>query len=134
MISKANHRISWSTPAPIVFGTSLGNTQLNAAVTGVQGGTAPGALTYTPAAGTILGVGTRQLRALMLLKPSTTIQPPQRSPSTSPRRVLAWATLGTRSCSLSMRTEVARSSKEARFLQSSGYVTPLGTPSELRDW
>jgi YDG domain len=61
-ISKANQQISWSTPAPIVFGTSLGNTQLNAAVTGVQGGTGPGALTYTPAAGTILGVGTRQLR------------------------------------------------------------------------
>jgi hypothetical protein len=40
----------------------LGNTQLSAAVTGVQGGTAPGALTYTPGAGTILGVGTHQLR------------------------------------------------------------------------
>ncbi len=61
-IAKANQQISWSAPAPIVFGTSLGNTQLNATVTGVQGGTAPGALTYTPAAGTILGVGTRQLR------------------------------------------------------------------------
>ncbi len=61
-IAKANQQISWSAPAPIVFGTSLGNTQLNATVTGVQGGTAPGTLTYTPAAGTILGVGTRQLR------------------------------------------------------------------------
>jgi hypothetical protein len=61
-IAKANQQISWSTPAPIVFGTSLSNTQLNATVSGVQGGTAPGALTYTPAAGTILGVGTRQLR------------------------------------------------------------------------
>ncbi|WP_263418906.1 MBG domain-containing protein [Terriglobus albidus] len=61
-IAKANQQISWSAPAPIVFGTSLSNTQLNATVTGVQGGTAPGALTYTPAAGTVLGVGTRQLR------------------------------------------------------------------------
>jgi hypothetical protein len=61
-IAKANQQISWSAPAPIVFGTSLSNTQLNATVAGVQGGTATGALTYTPAAGTILGVGTRQLR------------------------------------------------------------------------
>jgi hypothetical protein len=61
-IAKANQQISWSAPAPIVFGTSLGNTQLNATVTGVPGGTAPGGLSYTPAAGTILGVGTRQLR------------------------------------------------------------------------
>jgi hypothetical protein len=61
-ISKANQQISWSTPAPIVFGTILGNTQLNATVTGVQGGSSPGALTYTPAAGTILGVGPQQLR------------------------------------------------------------------------
>jgi hypothetical protein len=61
-IIKASQQISWSTPAPIIFGTSLGNAQLNAAVTGVQGGTLPGALTYTPAAGTILGVGPQQLR------------------------------------------------------------------------
>jgi hypothetical protein len=60
-IAKANQQISWSAPAPIVFGTSLGNTQLNATVTGVQGGTLPGGLSYSPAAGTILGVGTRQL-------------------------------------------------------------------------
>src|SRR5207245_3951918 len=59
---KANQQISWSTPVPIVLGMSLGSTQLNAVVTAVQGGTAPGALTYTPAAGTILGVGTNQLR------------------------------------------------------------------------
>jgi hypothetical protein len=61
-IAKANQQISWITPAPIVLGMSLGSTQLNAVVTAVQGGTAPGTLTYTPAAGTILGVGTNQLR------------------------------------------------------------------------
>jgi hypothetical protein len=61
-IFKVNQQISWSTPASIFLGTSLGNTQLNATVAGVQGGTAPGALTYTPAAGTILGVGPNQLR------------------------------------------------------------------------
>jgi hypothetical protein len=61
-ISRANQQISWSTPAPIVLGMSLSSTQLNAVVTVVQGGSAPGALTYTPAAGTILGVGPQQLR------------------------------------------------------------------------
>jgi hypothetical protein len=61
-IAKANQQISWSTPAPIVLGMSLGSAQLNALVTAVQGGTAPGALIYTPAAGTILGVGNSQLR------------------------------------------------------------------------
>jgi hypothetical protein len=61
-IFKANQQISWNAPAPIVYGTTLGNTQLNATVTGVAGGTLPGALTYTPAAGAILQVGTQQLR------------------------------------------------------------------------
>jgi len=56
-ILKANQSISWSTPASIVFGTSLSNTQLNAVVTAVPGGTAPGVLTYTPGLGTVLGVG-----------------------------------------------------------------------------
>jgi hypothetical protein len=61
-ISKANQQISWSAPVPIVLGTSLSSTQLNATVAGVQGGSLPGGLTYTPAAGTILGVGPQQLR------------------------------------------------------------------------
>jgi hypothetical protein len=60
-IDKANQQISWSTPAPIVFGTSLSSTQLSATVTGVQGGTLPGGLSYSPAAGSILAVGTQQL-------------------------------------------------------------------------
>jgi hypothetical protein len=56
-ISKANQAISWSTPAPIIFGTSLSSAQLNAVVTAVPGGTAPGVLTYSPGLGTIPGVG-----------------------------------------------------------------------------
>jgi len=39
----------------------LSNTQLNTTVAGVPGGTAPGALTYSPAAGTVLPVGSQTL-------------------------------------------------------------------------
>jgi hypothetical protein len=56
-ILKANQVISWSTPAPIVFGTSLSSTQLDAVVTGIPSGTAPGVLTYTPGSGTKPAVG-----------------------------------------------------------------------------
>jgi hypothetical protein len=47
--------IAWSTPAPIVFGTALGVTQLNAMAS------VPGTLAYTPSAGEILAAGTHQL-------------------------------------------------------------------------
>ena len=57
IVNKANQTIAWSDPAPIVYGTALGAAQLNATVTG------PGALTYTPAAGTILGAGSHTLTA-----------------------------------------------------------------------
>jgi hypothetical protein len=47
--------IQWSSPAPVAFGTALSATQLDA-VAIIPGGTAqaPGAFTYTPAAGTLL--------------------------------------------------------------------------------
>ena len=61
-ITRAPQAITWAAPANIVFGTALSGTQLNASVAGVAGGSAPGALTYTPAAGTILSVGTQTLR------------------------------------------------------------------------
>src|ERR1051326_2620629 len=59
-ITKANQTISWSNPAAIVYGTALDGTQLNATVAGVSGGSAPGALTYTPLAGTVLSAGNGQ--------------------------------------------------------------------------
>src|SRR5205823_11752856 len=43
-----------------ILGTPLSGTQLNATVAGVAGGTPPGALTYTPPAGTVLGAGANQ--------------------------------------------------------------------------
>ena len=53
-ITKATPVISWSSPAPIVYGTPLSAIQLNAATT-VAGG-----FTYTPSSGTILNAGSNQ--------------------------------------------------------------------------
>ena len=47
--------ITWATPAPIVFGTALSATQLNASAP------VAGAFTYTPPAGTVLTVGQHTL-------------------------------------------------------------------------
>ena len=47
--------ITWSNPADIVYGTPLSSTQLNAVAS------VPGTYVYTPAAGTILNVGTQTL-------------------------------------------------------------------------
>jgi uncharacterized repeat protein (TIGR03803 family) len=43
--------ITWNTPAPIVYGTTLSGAQLNATAN------IPGTFTYSPAAGTLLGAG-----------------------------------------------------------------------------
>jgi hypothetical protein len=51
VISQATPIISWSSPAPITYGTALGATQLNAT------SSVPGTFTYTPSAGTVLGAG-----------------------------------------------------------------------------
>jgi hypothetical protein len=59
-IDKANQTITWANPANITLGTPLSSTQLNASVAGVPGGSLPCALTYTPAAGTVLSVGANQ--------------------------------------------------------------------------
>ncbi|HKW34188.1 MAG TPA: SBBP repeat-containing protein [Candidatus Acidoferrum sp.] len=58
-IASANQTISWPTPANIVYGTALSGTQLNATVS-VPGSSPAGAVTYSPAAGTILGPGSGQ--------------------------------------------------------------------------
>ena len=58
-VDKADQTITWATPGDIVYGTALGATQLNAAVS-VIGPAPAGALTYTPAAGIILNRGLAQ--------------------------------------------------------------------------
>ena len=59
-VAKADQTITWASPAGIVYGTPLSGVQLNATVVGATGGSAPGALGYTPSAGTILDAGLGQ--------------------------------------------------------------------------
>ncbi len=54
-VAQATPTVSWTTPAPITYGTALSATQLNAAAS------VPGAFVYTPAAGTVLSVATQTL-------------------------------------------------------------------------
>jgi hypothetical protein len=63
-VTKATPTISWATPTPITYGTTLSATQLNASATYNIGGSnvlVPGTYTYTPAAGTTLGAGSHTL-------------------------------------------------------------------------
>jgi N-acetylneuraminic acid mutarotase len=59
-VLRANQTITWPTPADILVGTALSGTQLDATVS-VIGPAPAGALTYTPAAGTVLGPGSGQI-------------------------------------------------------------------------
>jgi Bacterial Ig-like domain (group 3)/MBG domain (YGX type) len=52
---KTNPAITWTNPAAITYGTPLGSTQLNASAS------VPGVFSYSPVAGTVLGVGSQTL-------------------------------------------------------------------------
>ncbi len=54
----------------MTYGAALGGTQLNATVAGVPGGTAPGTLTYSPAAGTLLSPGSNSLMVTAAATPN----------------------------------------------------------------
>jgi hypothetical protein len=54
-ITKATPTVTWNTPSPIVYGTPLSATQLNATAS------VAGTFTYTPSAGTILNTGTSEV-------------------------------------------------------------------------
>ncbi|MBB5057718.1 hypothetical protein HDF16_002424 [Granulicella aggregans] len=60
-IFKLTPVITWATPPPIVAGTALSPTQLNAAFTASDGTPISGTPIYKPAAGTILSPGTHTL-------------------------------------------------------------------------
>ena len=60
-ISKASQTITWGTPDAIMYGTAIDGTQLNATVAGINGGSPPGALTYSPVEGTVLSGGNQTL-------------------------------------------------------------------------
>ncbi|MEA2337723.1 MAG: hypothetical protein QOE82_1730, partial [Thermoanaerobaculia bacterium] len=68
-VTKASQTISWSTPASIVYGTPLSAAQLNATVH-VDGPSAAGAITYSPAAGTVLPAGDQVLTASVAATPN----------------------------------------------------------------
>lgn len=53
--------LTWTPPANITYGTPLSATQLDATATGTGGTAVAGTFVYTPAAGTVLGVGTQTL-------------------------------------------------------------------------
>ena len=55
VVSKAIPTITWSTPAPISYGTALSSVQLNATAN------VPGVLVYTPPVGTVLVPGNQSL-------------------------------------------------------------------------
>ncbi len=57
VIDKAEQTIHWSDPDAILLGISLSVDQLNATVSGVAGGSAPGTLSYEPDFGTVLDAG-----------------------------------------------------------------------------
>jgi hypothetical protein len=69
-ITKANQTIAWNVPATMTYGAALSGTQLNATVAGVPGGTAPGTLTYSPAAGTLLSPGSNSLMVTAAATPN----------------------------------------------------------------
>jgi RHS repeat-associated protein len=56
-VSPATPLITWATPAPIPSGTALTGAQLNASAS------VPGTITYSPALGTVLAVGSQPLTA-----------------------------------------------------------------------
>jgi hypothetical protein len=59
-VTPATPTINWSTPAPIVYGTALSGTQLNATAT-YNSATVAGTFVYTPAKGTVLTAGSQIL-------------------------------------------------------------------------
>ncbi len=64
-VDKISPSITWPSPADIVYGTKLGDTQLNATATDAHhsGNPITGTFTYNPAADTVLAVGPFNLRS-----------------------------------------------------------------------
>ncbi|HEU5340294.1 beta strand repeat-containing protein [Edaphobacter sp.] len=71
VVIAASPVINWSNPAPIIYGTPLSSTQLDATAATPSGGSIAGTFTYAPAAGTVLSVGTQPLTATFTPDDST---------------------------------------------------------------
>ena len=63
IVNQATPAIAWAAPAAITYGTALSSTQLDASAS-FNNATVPGNFAYTPASGTILGVGSQTLSVL----------------------------------------------------------------------
>ncbi len=75
VLSKVTPTITWSNPANIVYGTTLGGTQLDAAASCVSGGitvNVPGVFAYAPVSGTMLGAGNNQALSVSFTPTDTT--------------------------------------------------------------
>jgi O-glycosyl hydrolase len=64
-VSQATPTVTWTSPAPIIYGTALSSNELDATVS------VPGGLAYTPTNGTVLGTGTNALS--VVFTPSDTV-------------------------------------------------------------
>lgn len=92
-VTKAVQTLAWNAPAPIVYGTPLSAAQLNATAT-VVGPAPAGALTYDPAAGTVLQAGNAQVLSVSAAE-TANYQPATLTTTIDvlkARPVLAWAT------------------------------------------
>jgi Bacterial Ig-like domain (group 3)/Beta-propeller repeat len=64
-VTQATPAVTWTTPAPIPYGTPLGSTQLDAMAS------VPGTFVYTPPAGTVLSAGIQTLSVIFAPNDST---------------------------------------------------------------
>jgi hypothetical protein len=85
IIDKATPVITWQNPGNIVYGTALSTTELNATAN------VPGTFAYTPAAGTVLSVGSQTLN--VVFSPTDTVNYNTQSKSVTVS-VLAWTLTG----------------------------------------
>jgi hypothetical protein len=70
LAGKASPALAWTAPTAITYGTALGSSQLNAAVT-YASTNVNGTYTYTPASGTVLGAGTNQALSVVFTPADT---------------------------------------------------------------
>ena len=88
-VNRAPVTLSWPAPAPIVYGTALSATQLDATAS------VPGTFKYSPAAGTVLAAGIHTLNLTFIPTDKTDYQSPSMSNTITVNQktpLLTWAT------------------------------------------
>ena len=74
LVNQATPTITWATPAPVTSGTALSATQLNATAA-LNGSAVAGTFLYSPAAGTMPGVGSDTLSVTFTPSDTTDLKP-----------------------------------------------------------